>query len=762
MKKFMLLYLLSIAVFQVNAQKVGLVLSGGGAPGIAHIGILKALEENNIPVDYIAGTSIGAIVGGMYAMGMSPDEMVEMIKSADFKRWMTGETAPEESWYYQNANPNPNILTLRIQIDKDHHSGIKAKLLPSNIVSPAQMNYAFIPLCAQADAVAQGDFDKLFVPFRCVASDVYNKKSVTLHAGVLGDAIRASMTFPFVFKPISIDNHLLFDGGIYNNFPADVMQNDFNPDFILGSVVAYNPPKADEDDPMMQLQNMIITRTDYSIPSSQGLLLNFDLKATNVFDFTKADELVQIGYDSTMKHMPELKARIHRRVTATEIATRRREFRSKFPALKFDEISVEGVDSLQKQFVKRTFQHNGKVLDLKEFKQSYFKLVSDPAISEVVPHAVFNDTSGLFDLKLKVKTDEQLKVLIGGNISSASSNQLYLGLMYQRLTDRKQSAYIDAQYGKIYSGLGFGARMEMPSHKNRYLKLAVVLHSFDYLNWNKSFYQGDETACFNQREAYGKLSVGFPLGMSGLMELGVGYGAMTNIYNQNNTLIDSTTGNDKSIFSVAGAFCKAESNTLNDLMYPTTGFDYSTSLQVFNGQEGFQSGTNFTLNMTNKKDTWLQFKARSDHYFPLFPHFTLGTYAELVYSSRNFLHNYTATCMQAPAFQPTPYMRTVFSEAFCANQFAAVGLKPIYLISSQLHLRTEAYWFVPYKTIQRAADNTAYYSNPFSSSQFMAESTLVYNFKVASAGLFANYNTANHWVLGLNIGVLLFNPKYLD
>src|ERR1035437_7582557 len=102
----------------LNAQKIGLVLSGGGAPGIAHIGLIKALEENNIPVDYIAGTSIGAIVGGMYAMGMTPDEMVEVIKSSDFKNWMSGELEPDNVYYYRSADPKPRLIDLRIQINK--------------------------------------------------------------------------------------------------------------------------------------------------------------------------------------------------------------------------------------------------------------------------------------------------------------------------------------------------------------------------------------------------------------------------------------------------------------------------------------------------------------------------------------------------------------------------------------------------------------------------------------------------------------------
>jgi len=745
----------------INAQKIGLVLSGGGAPGIAHIGMLKALEENNIPVDYIAGTSIGAIIGGMYAMGLTPDEMTEVFKSTDFKSWMSGEPEPENIYYYRYADPKPRIVDLRIQIRKQKTINFKTKLLPANYVSPGQMNYAFVPLCAQANAAAGGDFDKLMVPFRCVASDVYNKQAVVFRHGVLGDAIRASMTYPFMFKPISIDDRLLFDGGIFNNFPVDVMKSDYKPDYIIGSVVAYNPPKADEDDVMMQLQNMIITRTDYSLPASDGLLLSFNLDKINVFDFSKVDELVKMGYDSTMKHLNEIKARVSRRVTTAEMTQRRKDFRNKFPALKFGHIEVNGVDSLQKQYVIRTFPLKNNELSLSSFKQSYFKLISDNKISEVIPHATFNSATGLFDLSLNVKTEEQLKVMLGGNISSSISNQAYLGLTFQKLADYAQTATIDAQFGKFYNGLGIGTRIELPTQENWYLKLALVMHEFDYFNGNTLFYQNNQTANILQNEVYSKLSIGFPLSMNGRLEFGAGYGDLTDHYNQNGALLNSTTGSDKSSFSVGSLFGRIESNTLNNVMYPTKGFNYISSVQLLDGSESFKPASLSNADMSNKPDTWILYRARYDHYLPFSARFTLGTYGEADYSSRKLLQNYTVTLIQAQAFQPTPYSRTVFNEAFIADRFVAVGIKPVYTITDQLHIREEAYCFVPYQSIMRAADNSAYYSKPLSTFRFMNEATLVYNFKLASAGLYANYNTG-HWNIGLNVGILLFNPKFTE
>ncbi|MEI8272335.1 MAG: patatin-like phospholipase family protein [Paludibacter sp.] len=288
-----------LLVQQVDAQKVGLVLSGGGAPGIAHIGMIKALEENSIPIDYITGTSIGAFIGALYASGYSPDEMIQFFKSSDFRK----------------------LKRFEIRFPKKF-------FIPTHIIQPQKIQKGLEKLTGQATKRSGADFDSLFVPFRCVASDVYHKESFVFRRGNLATAIRASMTFPFVFEATKVDNRLLFDGGIYNNFPADIMQESFHPDFIIGSVVAYNPPQADSNDILMQLQNMIISNTNYNIPDSLGIVLNFDLKKRSMFDFSQIDSLVNIGYLETKKQIEGIKMKVQGRVSMDEINRKRVLFRN--------------------------------------------------------------------------------------------------------------------------------------------------------------------------------------------------------------------------------------------------------------------------------------------------------------------------------------------------------------------------------------------------------------------------------------------------
>ena len=312
-KALYMFFLLFVLTFQIQAQKVGLVLSGGGAKGLTHIGIIRALEENHIPIDYIAGTSMGAIVGSLYAIGYSPDDMERLLKSDSFKRWYTGNIEEKYIYYFKKNPPTPEFLNIRVSLKNPLHK-VKTQFLPSSVVDPLQMNLAFLELFGQATAACNNDFNQLFVPFRCVASDVYNKRPMIFEKGDLGDAVRASMSFPAMFKPIEIDSTLVYDGGIYNNFPVNVMVNDFHPDVIIGSVVSSNPGKPQEGDIMGQLENMIMQKTDYSLPDSLGILMTFKYDNVNLMDFDRFDELHDIGYNRTIQLMDSIKARISRRI----------------------------------------------------------------------------------------------------------------------------------------------------------------------------------------------------------------------------------------------------------------------------------------------------------------------------------------------------------------------------------------------------------------------------------------------------------------
>lgn len=743
---------------QAKPQSVGLVLSGGGARGITHIGVIKALEDNNIPIDFITGTSMGAVVGSMYAMGYNMEEIIDILKSDDFKRWSTGEMDPNYVYYYRNADQRPGLVDFHVQLNVKDSVKVKSYLLPTNLISPIQMNYAFLELYSQATASSGGDFDKLLVPFRCVASDVYAKKEVVLSNGHLGDAVRASMTFPFVYKPISINDRLLFDGGIYNNFPVDVMKNDFQPEFIIGSVVSRNPEKPEEDDLLDQVTNMIMTRTDYTISEKEGVLFDFNLKHIATFDFSKVDELVKIGYDSTIAQINFIKSRVSRRVNSQIVEEKRLKFRSNYPELNFKKITVTGVNSLQKNYIESSFKLKDSIITLDEVKEKYFQLVSNDKISEVKPHAIYDSNTGLFDLVLNVRTQDQLKFTFGANVSSSTSNIAYFGVVHQSLQEFAQTSYADAQFGTMYNALGVGTRLDVLGTRNMYVKLSGVFHRFDYFKTNHLFFADDAFNESTQYEVYTKFAIGMPLTLKGRLKFGLGYGNLTDYYRQ----ISSVT--DRSIFNIGSAFLNIKSYTHNSLMYPTSGRDNMILLSMFGGNENFRSGNNALTNSNEDFELWGQLSAKYDQYFKLNKHLILGAQADLTISTRKMLSNYMVTLTQAPIFKPTLHSQTVFKPAFAANQFVALGIKPIYYINERFQWRNEVYVYAPYRKIFRSADSKAIYSDIFPTVDVIAETAFVFDFKVAKASAFVTYYSSTSDApinLGINIGFILFNKKFM-
>ena len=213
------------------------MLSGGGASGLAHIGVLKALEENKVPIDYITGTSIGALVGALYASGLSPLEIEQLVKSNNFNRDVNGIIEDKYLYYFKQKDPNSSWITMRFS-----SGAIVQSSLPTNLISTIPLDLGLMELLSGPTAVARNNFDSLFIPFRCIASDIASKKQIIFSRGNLNEAVRASISYPFYIKPIKVDEKLLFDGGLYNNFPSDIMYNDFYPDIIIGSNVSANFP----------------------------------------------------------------------------------------------------------------------------------------------------------------------------------------------------------------------------------------------------------------------------------------------------------------------------------------------------------------------------------------------------------------------------------------------------------------------------------------------------------------------------------------
>ena len=766
-----ILFLISLCLLlgffaPAQAQRVGLVLSGGGAKGMTHIGIIRALEENGIPIDYIAGTSMGAIIGSLYAMGYSPDDMEALLRSPDFKRWYTGTVEPQYAYFFKQNRPTPEFFNLRFAI----RDSLKAKPrvnIPTNMVNPIQMNLAFVELFGQATAACGGDFDDLFVPFRCVASDVYNKLPLVMRQGDLGDAVRASMSFPFVFKPIEMDSVLVYDGGIYNNFPTDVMREDFHPDIIIGSVVAGNPKKPQESNLMSQLENMIMQKTDYSIPDSLGIVMDFKYNDVNLLDFDRLDELHDIGYKRAIELMDSIKGRIQRRIPPEEVQLRRTIYRKNQPPFLFRDIYIEGANPQQQTYIKKEFNGDeGRTFTFEDLKKGYFRLLADNMISEIIPHAVYNKEENLYELHLKVKIENNLSARIGGSVSTSSSNQIYLGLGYQNLNYYSKEIVVDGQLGKIYNNAQLMGRIDLPTRIPTSYRFIASFSTFDYYRKDKLFSKNNLPTFNSKEESFVKLMVSLPFLANKRAEFSLGYGYLVDNYFQYNVIDFENDRLDKSSYNLLGGSIGFYGSTLDTRQYATRGYYEKLIAQVYTAKEHFTPGNSLNTGQISSRhrQSWLQISYLKESYHPMSPRFTLGWMVEALYSSKNFSANYTATKMQAGEFAPTPHSKLIYNAAFRANQFVATGIKPIWNLSNAFHVRTELYAFMPIFPILQDTQNNAYYGKAFSRLEYMGEVSVVCRLPFGAISAYLNHYSSpkKEWNVGLTIGWQLFNYRFIE
>ena len=751
-------FLFSITI--ANAQSVGLVLSGGGAKGLAHIGIIKALEENNIPIDYIAGTSMGAIIGGLYAAGFTTDEMEQLFLSDQFRFWSTGKIQEEYRYYFRKLEQGPAWLNLDLQKMDE-----KLKILPpTNLIPEEQIDFAFMEMFSSTNAVCNHNFDNLMIPFLCIATDVFENKEVELRRGDLGEAIRASMTYPFYFRPIVIDDVLVFDGGIVNNFPVKNIIETFNPDIVIGHKVANNARRPNADDVMAQLENLIMQKTDYMVPEDKGVLIETSFSNINLLDFSKLAEIKEKGYQTGLAQMDSIKMLISRRVDKKEIDEKRKAFNIRKPELLFQNVQVEGVaDPMQRKYIIQSIKRNSNTIGLNDLKKEYFKLLSDPQIKSMRPVSIYNKETGYFDLHLKVRKGRPLEIQFGGNVSTKPVNQGFLSLDYRFFDDRAYTLSTNIYFGRFYSSIKTGARIDFPTKVPFYLSGYLTLNRWDYFTSSNEFFFEDVSLPYIiQDETNLRFELGFPYKTWGKFTLGTSYSHAADEYHFTE-LFKKGDSPEKTNFDAFAVKANFEQNSQNYRQFATEGISTEINLTYISGHEKYHpgSGSPFMQTSDDNHDYFI-LKGKYDNYFPIARRIKLGVLAEGVYSDKKVFNNYTSTLLSAQSFSPTPFSQTLFLKKYRANKYAASGLKTVLQLSSQMHLRLEGYGFVPIREINKMEDQRAFYSSEtYSSFALMGLAGLVYHTGLGPLSVTLNYfdkeNTKVY--LGFSFGYILFNKR---
>lgn len=757
----LLLLLVSTFVF---SQKVGVVLSGGGPRGVTHVGVLKALEENNIPIDYIVGTSMGAVVGGLYAAGYSPEEIENFILSEEMLAWLSPDVDPKYKDYFRQSDPNASWQIFKLTYD----SLLRARI-PTNILSPHKMDFGFIEIFSGASAACANQFDSLFVPFRCIASDVTDSKEVIFSSGPLEKAIRASMTFPFYFKPIKIDGKLMFDGGIYNNFPVDILEEEFTPDIIIGSKAASNYGPPIEDDPVSMIQSMVMTSTKYEVPEN-GILVEPNLWSVNVTDFSNTKAFIDSGYVATVSKLPEIKKSIGKQHTQTKIREERLAFRNKKPKLQIQNIIIKGVTDEQVKYISKVIRKQKLLYEFNELtltadetllkvKEAFFLILADEKIDNVYPEMIYNN--GFYDLIFNISIHNQLELEVGGLVSSRAINEIFFQVQYNRWGSKALTLKANTYLGRFHNSLHLNGRLDIPARNPFYIQLNYTLNGWNYFNTSTYFFEDETPSFLIQQDSYWGFDIGTKASQYGKLVAQFQSGRIKDEYYQSNnyTRLDTT---DITSFDFYSPGLVLDFNTLNRKQYASEGTQFTVSGRFISGLESNIPGSTSedTVEQT-KYHNWILLQLKFDKYIELSKRLYLGIYAAGTFSDQKVFNNYTATVLAAPAFEPLPESQTMFLPQFRAFNYFAGGLKLIIQAFNNLDFRTEAYIFQPYNEILKTEDNKAALGPVLSNRFYIFSGRAVYHAPFGPISLSVDYyDAANEpWIFNLNIGYYIFNKR---
>ena len=333
--------------------KVGLVLSGGGAKGAAHIGVLKYIEEAGIPIDYIAGTSMGSIIGGLYALGYSSNEILDIISAVDWKRLLSNQVDRKKISYTRKQESRTQTVRVPFALGTDKEE-IQTRSfknsLPTGIVSGDNVINLFNSLSVgYSDPI---DFNDLPTPFLCIATNMMNGKADVLNKGIFSKSLRASMAIPIFFDPVKIDDILYADGGLVNNFPAEQCRA-MGADYVIGvsmsSGLENDSQKLSSVFSQVSQLKVIITDKEFdNYHKMCDIFINPDLKGVGMmsFDAESVAKMTDSGYDAALKQEENFKALKEQILSGTIPQTKDARTTKKAVNILQNKVKISGIEML--------------------------------------------------------------------------------------------------------------------------------------------------------------------------------------------------------------------------------------------------------------------------------------------------------------------------------------------------------------------------------------------------------------------------------
>lgn len=377
-----------------DRPRIGLALSGGGARGAAHVGLLKVLERERIPIDYIAGTSMGSIVGGMYASGLSPEEIEAQLVAVDWDDVFDDKIDRKNRSFRRKTDDRLWLMSGKVGFKDGDVT------LPAGLVQGQKINQLLISLTLPVADVE--DFDELAIPFRAVAADIQTGETVVLGAGRLPMAIRASMSIPAIMTPVPWGDRNLVDGGIASNLPIEIVR-DMGADIVIA--VDISTPLSDEDVSTSllsitgQLTGLLTRRNveaEIATLTDQDILLIPDLGDIGSGDFDRIARAIPTGVESAESHLAQLqKLSLDEAAFAEHVAARPTP-RATPPVIEF--VQFENRSSIEDAFLLGKIQASqpgqtlvGRPLDVEQLKVGIDELYGLEIFSHISYEVVQDD-----------------------------------------------------------------------------------------------------------------------------------------------------------------------------------------------------------------------------------------------------------------------------------------------------------------------------------------------------------------------------------
>lgn len=764
--KLAFLSILACAGFVCRAQtadsvRVGVVLSGGGALGFAHIGALKALEEHGVPVDCIAGTSSGALIGAFYAAGYSPSE-IESRAVSTTRKWLSPGIEFQKKHYPDLDDPDGSFLEVPVSF-----RDVKRNL-PDNLFSDYEINIGLNKLLAAADGASENNFDSLFVPFRAVAADVFEQRSVILSKGSLPFAVRASMAVPLFFTSVSNDSlENLYDGGVYDNFPVEPMINAFAPDFIIGvHTGGAKPTKKDIQTKGNFIRTLISQRfvdqkTWEKMPEESFLIMP-DLQDMSVFDFDEASiqRAINAGYEATTNCLNDLRQRLDERRDSSVVQKKRAEFRKKWAAVQIDSLNLDQLPNGQSAYIKNLF-NTRKMRDLNDLDELYYRLNYETHYYSVFPRLYYQAKDSAYLLKLSLLSVPRFSIKFGGAFFSPTDHQLVGGIIFRGTSFIGYETELKLVQGSFQNIASFRGRINLPSKLPIFLELENYVSFINHQRLTFTLFNSRKSANVFSRHFVSNPKLIFPLYKKLQITAEYMYLNSRDRYHTEEGALNNDTL-DNSYFDGNFWSLSLQRNTLNKKMYADRGSIIRFKSAYRSGWENYRSGSVEDFQYSRWRD-WIFARFNALQYFRLFKRVAIGVEGNVSWTNMPLFNNAVVSRLLSPKYLPFQDSPLLFIPTLHSKAFISIGGKAVFNFTDKFQARANIVYYHSFHTLEElpGGDFREYIDASVRDAHWLGSFGFVYETTIGPIGAFFNYYDypEQYGRAFIHLGYLIFKPS---